>query len=350
MKFSPVKMKAGQRRGAMLPLIAVTLVILIIGVVFSIDIAYMHMVRAELRTATDAAARAGAETLARTQDDGAAIASAIEVANRNFVAGTNLQIRADQVVIGSAKEAADGSFEFVAGRAPLTSVRVIGDRTADSAQGPVSMFFGHMLGQGTFQPTQVATASSSVRDIALVLDRSGSMSMPADGKQSRIEALVTAVNVFLAEIESSSPTSRISLTTYSTESTRDLKLTPNFASVRRQVNNLTPDGFTNINEALRDGSDSLIQDPKVRNYSEKTIIVMTDGRFNRGGNPVVAARLASDRGHTIHSITFSAAARQDVMGRVAEIGNGRHIHADDGDDLAEAFRTIAKTLSVTLVE
>ena len=42
-----------QRMGAMLPMVAFVMIILIIGAVFSVDIAHMHMVRAELRTATD---------------------------------------------------------------------------------------------------------------------------------------------------------------------------------------------------------------------------------------------------------------------------------------------------------
>ena len=41
------------RRGAMLVLVAVCIIVLLVGAVFSIDMAYMHMVRTELRTATD---------------------------------------------------------------------------------------------------------------------------------------------------------------------------------------------------------------------------------------------------------------------------------------------------------
>ena len=82
-----------RRKGSMLVMIAVVMIILIIGAIFSIDVAYMHMVRAELRTSTDAAARAGAETLTRTQDPDAAIDAAIEIANRNLVSGQGLQLK-----------------------------------------------------------------------------------------------------------------------------------------------------------------------------------------------------------------------------------------------------------------
>ena len=74
------------RRGAMVILVLVCLVIVFVGAAFAIDVAYMHSTRAELRTATDAASRAGAETLGRTQDMNAAIQAAIDTAARNTVA------------------------------------------------------------------------------------------------------------------------------------------------------------------------------------------------------------------------------------------------------------------------
>ena len=57
-----------QRRGAMIVMIAIMLVAFLVTLALSIDIAYMQLTRTELRTATDAAARAGAEALSREQD------------------------------------------------------------------------------------------------------------------------------------------------------------------------------------------------------------------------------------------------------------------------------------------
>ena len=338
-----------ERRGAMLPMVALTMVILFVAVVFSIEIAYMHMVRAELRTATDAAARAGAETLARTQDENAAIDAALAVAELNNVAGSGLQLTRDQVELGATQLGADDKFSFQPNQFPLTAVRIAGDRTQNSIQGSVPLFFGRLLGQANFQPTQTATASSSVRDIALVLDRSGSMARTENGS-SRIEDLKAAVQVFIDEINTSSPSSTISLTTYSTNSSRNLPLTTNFNTIENQVQQLQPDGFTNIFQALQQGSDSLAQDPNQRRFADKTIILMTDGNFNVGGTPVPSAQVAAARGHQIHTITFSSGANQGIMQQVAQIGEGTHIHADNGDDLAEAFREIARSLAVLLVQ
>ena len=66
-----------RRTGAMLVLVAVTLIILLVTMAFTIDVAYMQLTRTELRTAIDAAARAGAESLSREQSTSKALAAAL---------------------------------------------------------------------------------------------------------------------------------------------------------------------------------------------------------------------------------------------------------------------------------
>ena len=332
-------------------MVAVTMIILLVVAVFTVDVAYMHMVKAELRTATDAAARAGTEALARTQDENVARAAALQVAQLNVVSGIGLSLNPNDIEVGQVVEGADGKFVFTPNVAPFTSVRVTGRRDEGSPDGAVPLFFGNIFGTSQFEPIQAATATSSVRDIAIVLDRSGSMRRrDAGGGLSRNQALINAVNDFITEIETSSPNSTISVTTYANTASRDVPLTENFAQVRNAVNNLPASGATNIFQGLRFGSDSLEQDPARREFAERTIVVMTDGNFNVGGTPIPSANVAAGRGHTIHAITFSGGANQGIMRQVADIGGGIHIHADNAGDLSEAFREIARTLSVLLTE
>ncbi len=338
-----------QRRGAMMILVAVSIVILLVGAVFSVDVAYMHMVRAELRTATDAAARAGSETLARTQDVALARAAAIAVAEQNTVAGDGLTLFPEDIQVGSLSPSG-GRFNFVNNGAPLTAVRVNGRRQSTSADGPVSLFFAKAFSTNDFEPIQSATAAANVRDVALVLDVSGSMS-EASGPGTRLDALKAAVNIFIDEIAVSSPTTNLSLTKYSTTPTKVLALTNNYASIRAQVNAFTPAGFTAIGNALVMGSDSLVSDPLARSFAFKTVILMTDGNHNTGPSPAITVATPVSRGQTVHTITFSAGANQPLMATVAGATQGGiHLHADDAADLAAAFRAIARTLSVTLVE
>ena len=215
------------RRGAMLVLVAIVLILLIIGAVFSVDVAYMHMVRAELRTATDAAARAGSEALARTQDLDQARAAAITIAGQNTVAGRGLTLRPEDITLGSLTEGANGRFVFLPGETPVAAVRVTGRREQGTPDGPVDLFFARVFSTNSFEPVENATAAANVRDVALVLDVSGSMAaVNADGI-SRLDALKFAVQVFLTEVQRESPLTRISLTSYATTPAKLVELTDN---------------------------------------------------------------------------------------------------------------------------
>lgn len=339
------------RRGAMLVLVAVVLVIIMIGTVFSVDVAYMHMVRAELRVATDAAARAGSETLARTQNQNAAINAAMAVAERNTVAGDGLTLVASDIQVGTVRTSSSSNrFQFVANRTPFTAMSVNGRRDSTSSDGEVGLFFSRLFSTDSFSPNETAISASSVRDVALVLDVSGSMNRRS-GAGTRLTALKEAVRVFLSEIRVSSPSTRVSLTVYSTNVSKLVNLTPDFDAIQNVVNGLRARGLTAIGNGLVTGSDSLVNDPLQRAFAAKTVIVMTDGNHNRGPSPDSTVATAVSRGQQVHTITFSSGANQNLMRRVAQsTTGGLHIHADDSDDLAQAFRDIARSLAVVLVE
>lgn len=335
-----------QRDGAMLPMVAVTIVILFVAVAFAVDIARMHLTRSELRTATDAAARAAVESLGRVQSTGGATDAALEIARRNVVAGIGLSINPDQVRFGTAVQGDNGRFTFEESNTIINSVRVVGERTQDSPDGPVSLVFGPLLGTDTFSPIAASTAVRLDRDIALVLDKSGSMST-----NGRFEALQNGVDVFLSELESSIPEERVSLTVYDTFPTKLVDMTDELITIRDSFAQQTPGGFTGIGRALEFGVDSVQNDAGSRGaFSLKSVVLMTDGRQNRGVNPVVIARRANDLGITVHTITFSSGANEELMEEVAEITGGLHVHAENDEELLEAFDTIANTIQVLTIE
>ena len=88
------------RTGAMLPLIAVLITFLFVSAVIAIDISRIHVVRSELRTATDAAARAGVEALGRGGSDADAIEAALNIARANLVAGEPLELDPSKIILG----------------------------------------------------------------------------------------------------------------------------------------------------------------------------------------------------------------------------------------------------------
>ncbi len=192
-----------------------------------------------------------------------------------------------------------------------------------------------------------ATASATTRDVALVLDVSGSMNLRSGGG-TRLDALKNAVNVFIDEIQASSPNTNMSLSVYSSSARRIHALTEDLEQIRNTVNRLNAGGYTAIGLGLMAGSDSLEQDANARAFSAKTIVVMTDGNHNTGVAPNITVNTAVARGHTVHTVTFSSGANQGLMRDVAQLGGGIHEHADGNAELAEAFREIARTIAVML--
>ena len=340
------------RRGALLPLIAVAIVILFVAAVFAIDLARIHVTRSELRTATDAAARAAVEALGRTDSEAEAIDAAMLVARANIVAGKPLQLDPDNIVFGSAQQGSDGTFSFQnrgsllsSGETIFNSVRVTGERIEGSPDGPVNMLFGRLFGQTNFQPVQSATATRLDRDIGLVLDKSGSMSIGG-----RFEALLNGVEVFVDELEDTLPKENVSLVAYDTDPKKLVDLTDDLDSLNDAISEESPGGRTGIGKAMEVAMKSLKQDKKARKLALKSMVVMTDGRHNEGISPLTIARRAQKEGMTVHTITFSRGANQRLMREVALATGGTHLHATTDEQLVEAFAIIARQLQVLLIE
>ncbi|QDV74998.1 vWA domain-containing protein [Botrimarina mediterranea] len=367
-----------RRRGAILVLVAVLMPVFVLMAAFAIDLAWMQLVRTELRTATDSASRAGAKTLSLRQSEALARTAAVQAAARNTVAGTPLTVDPADVTFGQSTQAnPNARFAFSVGGSPVNAVRVQGLRTASSADGGVNLFFGSMLGSEEFEPRLTATSTVLDRDIAIVIDRSGSMgldiSIPYDangqncgpmGSRTRFAALNSAIGVFLNELELTIPNEQVALVSYSSSfNTRcdrgrlrydtantDRALTFNYNRITSSMDDFMTNGIgggTAIGEGLREGISAL---EDARPYAIKTIILMTDGRHNTGVSPESMVPSARAAGITIHTVTFSPAADINRMRAIANSAGGRSFHADTSGDLSSAFRDIARTLPVLVTD
>ncbi len=207
------------------------------------------------------------------------------------------------------------------------------------------MLFGRLFGQDVFEPVQSATATRLDRDIALVLDKSGSMR-----DFGRFEALLNGLDVFLAELESTSQKENVSLTAYDEFPAKLVDMTPDLVAISNAMRDQKPGGFTGIGRGLQMGLDSIRKDRNARSFSLKSIVLMTDGNQNRGPGPEKIAEKCRKEGVIVHTITFSRGADQDLMKQVASITGGIHLHAESNEDLVSAFQTIAKQIQVLLIE
>jgi Flp pilus assembly protein TadG len=152
------------RRGAIVVMAAVLMIVLLAMVAFAIDSGYMLNVRTELQRAADAGAMAGAGGLI----DGV---TAAESEAWRFVqlnrAGARQITRGDVTIeFGQWNKTAK---TFTVNPADATAVRV------RIQQGNNSVFFGRVLGQQSFTSSAEAIATYKPRDIVMALDYSGSM-------------------------------------------------------------------------------------------------------------------------------------------------------------------------------
>ena len=334
---------SADRDGALLPMLAVVMVILLVSVAIGVDVARMHLTRSELRTANDAAARAAVVEISNSEDPIAAKDAAILIASRNLVAGKGLTLTRDQIQLGHVEPDGD-SLNFVNGGAILTSAKVHGRRCSTAPDGEVQLFFGPIFGVESFCSDAISAATQSQRDIALVLDVSGSM------KGDRFIALGNALDSFLAVLEATPHSEQVSLTVYETTARKLQPVTLNLPSLSTAFDEEEASGKTAIGLGMSTALDSLLNDPGARRFATKSMIVMTDGNHNRGVDPEDIATQCVAAGVAVFTVTFEDGAGEDRMEDIAESANGFHIHASDSTELEEAFETIARQLSIGLIE
>ncbi len=162
-----------------MPLFALLLPVIFVMAGLAINVSHVRLLKTEMKIATDSAAHAAGRAMSIHQTTAAAVNYAKSVAAMNSVGGCQLDIVDDnQVGFGMSTRQANGygrySFSPVSrqqvdnGTKQANSVALTGIKTVP------------LLFRGIPNTTTVEVASSSVstqvdRDIALVLDRSGSM-------------------------------------------------------------------------------------------------------------------------------------------------------------------------------
>lgn len=391
------------RRGSSLALIAIMLSVFAIMAAITIDFAYMGLVQTELRIATDAAAKAGVEALSRTENVSSARQAAVDYAAANKVGGQSFRISTSDVTVGKLVKDQSGDWGFVASLDKPNAVRIDAKTGGDAVHSAVSLFFGSVLGTSSFTPSYAATAGQQDVAVCLSIDRSGSMLFDMSGTDfvyppnnpmlsnftawgllwrnhlsppnpvgSRWAVLSQAVDVFLEEAGHFNPAPRVGLVTWASDyqmpiapntrykKSKKAKKVPkhlvndwatNKAEIKASISalgSIPMMGGTNLSAGLDDAVVSLT-DPDVGSFSSKVIILMTDGQWNDGRNPVDAAKDARDAGIIVHTVSMMTGYHPD-MAAIAEITGGKYYRTTNAQQLSDAFRELARSLPIVLVE
>ena len=174
--------RRNSRRAAIMALLAVVLPVLVLVGMIAINLSTMQLARTELKIATDAAARAGGRAWSEHQDEDIARGFAQQAALLNKVNGKGLALDASKqsadIVFGeSHRNGEAGRYIFVpitgSGKGEIPT----GVRVNASLDDQLLFAIGDTE---SFQLTATSVASQIDRDIALVIDRSGSMAYYKD--------------------------------------------------------------------------------------------------------------------------------------------------------------------------
>jgi len=143
-----------RQKGQALILVVLAMLAMLGMAALAIDYAYLTVAKDQLRAAADAAALAGATQFG----SGDVIATCIEFAAKNEVAGDLLTLESDDVTLGlwdfdNATLSQDGD------PALDNAVTVTAGRTNSSAAGPLSVFFASILGITEAEVSVQATAA-----------------------------------------------------------------------------------------------------------------------------------------------------------------------------------------------
>jgi hypothetical protein len=164
-----------RRRGAIAVLAALLCVILLGMVAFAVDLGYLANSKTQLQATADSAALAAAAVASQSQN--AAFPVAQYIASHNTIAG-----RAGQIADASTADVQFGTWDSSAktftypipGGSIGNAVRVT-VRTDATNGGQTSLFFGRLFGLTGVDQSATAIATMNPRDIAFVVDLSGSM-------------------------------------------------------------------------------------------------------------------------------------------------------------------------------
>ncbi len=368
------------RSGAIAPLLAVSLPALLILIGFAINLAYMELVRGQLRITCDSAAKAALVQYGSSQSQSTARTFASGVAANNLVANQVLSFASSNIAFGNSTKNGSGVYVFTSGGTPSNSVQVT--RSVSAA-----MLFSAFLPVGTFSTTQTSTVTRISHDIVLVLDRSASMAFdqsssefvyptdissqgtmiqsyftPPSQTNSRWAALSSAVASFVSTLQARNLDVHVSLVTFSeaytfgnyssTQATLDVPLTSDLTQTTSRMaywNTQVLLGDTNIAAGLALAQTQLTG-ANARVVADRTVILLSDGVPTTGNTdiPTVVQGLNQNSQIVTHVITFGAEAAsgnaQTVMQNAATSGNGMYFSAPDSTTLQTAFQTIADSL------
>jgi VWFA-related protein len=233
--------------------------------------------------------------------------------------------------LAKAPQGHDRALVLMTDGADVNSTRSMDEVIGEAKKHKVRVYTIGIGTPGTFE--QVSTA--------LVLDRSGSMELPADDQDvgtPKIKALHTAAAAF---VNMMSESGRVSLIAFGSQVEPPRAFSNNKAALKVHVNALAPAGETALFDAVYTGVATLEADGA---KGKRAVVAMTDGIDNSSRRRVdeVIAR-AREANIKLYLLGFGRQNEIDhaTMKKMADETGGKYYHAGNKDALVEIFEALS---------
>ena len=181
--------------------------------------------------------------------------------------------------------------------------------------------------------------------VVLVMDVSDSMKEPDGGDAAaakrKIDVSIAAAKEFVQTFDAQD---MLALVTFSTEVKTATNLTTDRTEILAAIDQMTPDGFTNIAGALQHAGGILADISKDLTF-KKMIVFMSDGTqtSHQDGPPIPVATEIKAAGIDIITLGYDLSGDKTAMQTIAT-QQDMYYDAQNGSSLQAGFRDIAKNL------
>lgn len=170
--------------------------------------------------------------------------------------------------------------------------------------------------------------------MALVIDRSGSMSMAHNLNGVGVTKLALAKEAAYRAVAQLSAKDYVGVVTFDSASDWAVPLQPlgDPAQFKDRIQGISLGGGTNIYSGLSPAVDALIQSKA----KSKHIVLLTDG-VSEGGDYVGLLKKMNDNGVTLSTVAVGGDADTSFLQSLAVSGKGRYYYTEEGNALPEIF-------------